>query len=585
MTMKQLNWGAGWLPDFLLSAVAAAFFSALPLSAQQFTEIATPFPAYPQPCVAWGDSDGDGRIDVLIAGMGKRDTPTTTIYRNTPGGFVDSGLVLPGLSRASAAWGDFNNDGRLDLALTGLNSAGVPATLVYRNNGTNFTPVAGNFTAVFAGSVAWGDYDGDGRLDLLVTGITSPSQNGVAVTRLYHNDGNGVFTSVPHPFPDCYVGAVAWGDYNKDGKLDVVIAGSMSGGGLVANLWRNEGGGQFTDAGANLPGTDLGFVAWGDYDNDGDLDLLFGGNSNEGWIARIYRNDGGSFTNINAGLLGVIWSSAAWGDYNNDGKLDAMIMGYDPVAQVPVSRLYRNLGGDQFADSGQTFHNLYLGTLSWVDYDNDGNLDLVQAGNSGGFDLLNLYRNNNAVTNTVPTPPSGLSATNFGPMAWLTWSPASDAQTPASGLSYNLRVGTTPGGADVLHPASLSNGFRQIVALGNPGARLSAQVNNLLPNTTYYWSVQALDSAFAGGPFAAEGSFRIPQPAPPELLTIRREAIGFSVEGMGTPGWTYGVLTGTTLGAGSWSRIGSAPADVSGRIVFTDTNTSFSQRFYRGVFP
>ncbi len=99
-----------------------------------------------------------------------------------------------------------------------------------------------------------------------------------------------------HPFPNCYRGAVAWGDYNNDGKLDVVITGVSDTSALVAAIWRNDGDGTFTDAGANLPGMDLGCAAWGDYDNDGDLDLLFAGNSNDGWITRIYRNDGGTFT-------------------------------------------------------------------------------------------------------------------------------------------------------------------------------------------------------------------------------------------------------------------------------------------------
>jgi hypothetical protein len=113
---------------------------------------------------------------------------------------------------------------------------------------------------VFAGNIAWGDYDGDGDLDVLVTGLTSASTAGVAVTRLYRNDG-GVFTSVAHPFPNCYSGVVAWGDYDNDGDLDVVITGAGSTGALVAGLWRNNGDGTFTDAGANLPGMDLGFAA------------------------------------------------------------------------------------------------------------------------------------------------------------------------------------------------------------------------------------------------------------------------------------------------------------------------------------
>ena len=470
--------------------------------------------------------------------------------------------------------------------MTGLTSAGTPITVVYRNNGTNFTTVAGNFAAVFAGNLAWGDYDGDGRLDLLVMGVTSASTAGVAVARLYHNDGNGVFTSVPHPFPDCYSGAVAWGDYNNDGKLDVIITGVTDNGGLTASIWRNEGGGIFTDAGANLPGTDLGFEVWGDCDNDGDLDLLFGGNSNDGWIARIYRNDGGTFTNINAGLLGVIWSSAAWGDYDNDGNLDAMIMGYDPVAQVPVSRLYRNNGGT-FVDSGQNFHNLYLGTLSWADYDNDGNLDLLLAGNSAGFDILSLYHNNNLLTNTVPAAPAGLLVTNFGPTATLSWNPATDLQTPPASLTYNLRLGTTPGGAEILSPQAGANGYRRVVALGNAGHSLTARVGSLRPGTNYFWSVQTVDTSFAGGQFAEEGSFTLPAPAAPTILSLQRQTNGLRLEASGTPGWSYGLLATNdpTITISTWPRLGTATADSSGRIFFIDTTIDLTQRFYRGVYP
>ncbi|HEY5909894.1 MAG TPA: FG-GAP-like repeat-containing protein, partial [Verrucomicrobiae bacterium] len=391
--------------------------------------------------------------------------------------------------------------------------------------------------------------------------------------------------SVAHPFPNCYVGAVAWADYNNDGKLDILISGATTGGGLVANLWRNEGNGTFTHSGANLPGTDLGFAAWGDYDNDGDLDLLFGGNSNEGRIARIYRNDGGTFTNINAGLLPVIWSSAAWGDFDNDGKLDAMIMGYDPVAQVPVSRLYRNVGGNTFSDSGQAFHNLYLGTLIWADYDNDGNLDLVLAGNDAGADLLILYHNNNPVTNTAPGAPAGLVATNFGPSIIFDWTAAADAQTPAAGLNYNLRVGTAPGAADILSPESGTNGTRRLAALGNTGSRLTAQLNNLRPGTNYYWSVQAIDSAFAGGPFAVESSFFLAAPSAPHLLSAQPGTNGFRIEASGSPGWSYGIEATTNFNAPAWAQLGSGTADNSGKFVFTDTNAASHQRFYRALYP
>jgi hypothetical protein len=219
--------------------------------AQPFTEIFPGLPASAQPCVVWGDYDGDGDLDVLVAGSGSHDIAFSTIYKNTGGVFTDSGIVLLGLARATAAWGDFDGDGRLDLAMTGLTTAGVPTTRIYRNDGGVFTALTNNMLGVFAGSVAWGDYDGDGKLDLLVTGVTVAGPGGVAATRLYHNDGNGVFTSVAHPFPNCYSGAVAWGDYNNDGKLDLVITG-VGDTALFASIWRNNGDGTFTDIGANF---------------------------------------------------------------------------------------------------------------------------------------------------------------------------------------------------------------------------------------------------------------------------------------------------------------------------------------------
>jgi hypothetical protein len=215
----------------------------------------------------------------------------------------------------------------------------------------------------------------------MITGSSTSGATGTPVTRLYRNDGNGVFTSVPHPFPNVYFGSsMAWGDYDNDGALDVAIAGVNDVGILVAGIWHNDGVGHFTDIGANLPGMDLGILAWGDYDNDGDLDV--------------------------------------------------MITGYDTVSALRRSILYRNDGGT-FVDSGNTFRNVYLGIASWVDYDSDGKLDLSIAGNELGGDIFFLYRNNNAIANSVPAAPTNLAANFNGTNVDLSWSAASDGQTQA----------------------------------------------------------------------------------------------------------------------------------------------------------
>jgi len=112
-----------------------------------------------------------------------------------------------------------------------------------------------------------------------------------------------------------------WGDFDDDGKLDILISGFTSVG-AIAGIWRNNGDGTFHDIVAGLPDMHDCSVAWGDFDNDGDLDIVLTGDTGSGNISRIYRNDGGgSFTDASAGLIGVAHGAVACGDFDNDGDL------------------------------------------------------------------------------------------------------------------------------------------------------------------------------------------------------------------------------------------------------------------------
>jgi VCBS repeat protein len=461
--------------------------------------------------------------------------------------FSDIGAALPGLSFSSAAWGDDDNDGDLDLLLTGSSALGA-VSMVFRNDAGSFVDIGAPLTGVYGGAAAWGDYDGDGRLDILLAGTSGSG----AVAKVYHNDGGGVFTDILADLPGFMACALAWGDYDNDGDLDFVISGTIPA--AATRIYRNDGGGVFREASVVLPGVYSGSVAWGDYDNDGDLDLLLTGNN----IACVYRNDGGAFTDIGAPLQAVSQSSAAWGDYDNDGDLDIAIAGYTSGG-ARVARVYRNDGGGTFTDIGVTLHGVSRGVVAWGDFDNDGDLDLFLAGdyfgyiaevyrndgggtftdiaaglpglldgsvawgdydNDGDLDLVltgatissgriaEVYRNNSSTANGAPSRPAGLRATSSPFGVTLRWSAASDGQTPARGLSYNLRVGTTPGAQDVVSPmADLGTGRRRVPALGNAGPGTSALLLGLARNTTYYWSVQAVDTAFAGSAFGFEGRF------------------------------------------------------------------------------
>ncbi|MEH2119197.1 FG-GAP repeat domain-containing protein, partial [Nostoc sp.] len=161
------------------------------------------------------------------------------------------------------------------------------------------------------GSVAWGDYSGDGKLDLILTGFSNNSY----ISKLYKNNGSGVLTEdTSLALPGVNVSSVAWGDYSGDGKLDLILTGS-SNSGNISKLYKNNGSGVLTeDTSLALPGVYFGSVAWGDYSGDGKLDLILTGYNNGNPISKLYKNNGSGVLTEDTSLAlpGVYFGSVAW---------------------------------------------------------------------------------------------------------------------------------------------------------------------------------------------------------------------------------------------------------------------------------
>jgi hypothetical protein len=557
--------GSLYVTDYYGSTVDKVGLGAtIDIEAGQLTNNIT-FTAFKDP---WFESNEI--IDLNVAGIENGTSASTDISEVTIVESTRLELVadspFEGVEDGKVSWGDYDRDGDMDLALMG-SAVGGTITNVYKNNDGTFVNTGQNFTKFIGGDIEFVDVDQDGWLDVAVSG-TSPDGR---KSELYINQSGQFFElNTNYNVEGLSQTDMEWADLDNDSDPDLIISGIDNENNFRTYYYTNLGGFNFLKEKLfNRQGFISGEIDVVDADNDGDNDLFATGisgsvgnqdysgfsidntyywGSQQSDIGLGYAAGNTEYLDIDGdGLMDYlsigkedINSSEVkstsnlfdlnylpklnnadfdFADYNNDGLSDVVITGENPNDGTAVSKLYVTFadyfGSDyQLVETDLVLEGLRESSVDWIDYDKDGDLDLFLTGldNDGNAKSL-LYKATNA--NNLNTPPAKVEnvvAAGLGNNGLLrvTWDKPNDDYSTS--FRYNVRIGSTPGGSDILYansiadPDSAINGSTLIDVKS-----LSSRTNRfltVLPGT-YYVSVQAIDGGNRGGEFSNEVSVSV----------------------------------------------------------------------------
>jgi hypothetical protein len=419
--------------------------------------------------------------------MGSSSFPNFSPYRisNINGVFSAVNIAVPNLGDRSFDFADFDNDGDLDAAYFGAPITGsIPKGYIYINDGFCGFTLLDTLTGFKSSNCKWLDADNDGDQDLFVTGI---SYNNQIAAKMFENQ-NGNFVSIPHNIIPVKAADINLGDYDNDGDLDLMITGNLSYGYTNFYTYRNDNG-VFNSVNLINITSQLSLnVDWVDYDSDGDLDIYYNRINYYNWeiTAKIGVNDNGIFHWIHSGIKSGAFTKSSWGDYDNDGDPDLLTI-------------------EKVAD------NLFF----------------------GGVFKNRTFDHPNFIPNTIPLPPSQINAVTAGDSIVFSWNSGTDNETPNVALTYNLAVGTSPFIQDIFSSNSdILTGFYRLAVRGNVGNTYSRVIRNITQTGWIYYRVQSIDGQYRASNWSTIDSVYVDDNSVPLLVYpyINAQNLGFDIE-------------------------------------------------------
>ena len=473
------------------------------------------------------DMNADGLLDIIYAGYQNFAGVEAGAYlaRENINGEWElnpyEGNVIDGLGLANISIGDIDGDTKPDLVYSGITAGGLRQTKILQN--VSSVPTLAfhqvqEITGVINGDAALFDADGDGDMDIVLTG----NGNFGPVLELYSNSDVPPGVLRENPFErdvEAFPAGVGYdfssldvADVNKDGRLDILVSGNGYERGLTTDLYINQGGYFELDtlASEQLPENYHGEAIFADVNADSWMDIIIAGREGTK-VALNQRADNGTneFGILDLELPRMEWASVQSGDLDHDGFVDLVVTGQLYEGENRGEKqifMFRNDDGEfGLAPESWTtaFYGTSSGSIDMADIDNDGAMDILIASKDGGEGASRLFRNqiyladpDNIEPNESPEKPLQPTISLRNGERFLTWNAPEDDHDRSEHLKYNVRMSSDDGGDNkVRSGASHEAPFLRYQTIPNAGQNLFFSIPELNDNQTYSWSVQAIDAS------------------------------------------------------------------------------------------